>query len=170
MFGLGHGGLESMVLTSGLTAIMLFNVQSLISGGLDQVPADQRLPVAEQLATISAQPLLFPFLAAFERLWTMPIQVALSVVVLQVFVRRNLVWLWIAIGAHAVVDLIAVAVPQLAGNSVRTMVLSELVVAGWGVLPQFVIWRLRETSITAGSIALMPRSASPDLTRSARGI
>lgn len=51
----------------------------------------------------------------------MPIQVALSVLVLQVFVRKNLVWLWIAIGVHAMIDLGAIAVPQVAGVSLRTM-------------------------------------------------
>jgi acetoacetyl-CoA synthetase len=44
-------------------------------------------------------------LAAFERLWTLPIQVAFSILVLQVFTRRSLVWLWLAIGGHALVDL-----------------------------------------------------------------
>jgi len=171
MFGLGHGGLESMVLTSSLTVLMLFNVQSLISGGTEQLAADQRARVAEQLATISAQPWFFPFLAAFERLWTLPIQVALSVLVLQVFVRRKLVWLWIAICVHALVDLVAVAVPQVAGTSVRTMVLSELIVAVWRVLALFVLWRLRETSTTAPSVGPLPHgAAAPDLRPSARGI
>lgn len=82
---------------------------------------------------IAAQPWLFPLLAAFERLWTLPIQVALSVVVRQVLVRHNLARLWLAIGAHPLVDLVAVGLTQLAGASIATMLFSELIVAVWAL-------------------------------------
>jgi uncharacterized membrane protein YhfC len=143
MYGVGHGGLESMVLTAGLALIMLFNVQALLSGGLDQVPAEQRPRVAQQLAIIAAQPWLFPLLAAFERLCTLPIQVALSVLVLQVFVRDSINWLWLAVAAHAAVDLVAVSVPQLLASSIGATLLTEVTVAVWGLLALYLIWALR---------------------------
>src|SRR5215468_794993 len=81
MYGLGHGGLESIVLVGGLAVLSLVNILVLSSTGLSSIPAAQRTQVAQQLAAIGAQPAWFPLLAAWERLWTMPIQVALSVLV-----------------------------------------------------------------------------------------
>jgi len=36
MYGIGHGGLESMLLIGGLALATLINMQVLASGGLDQ--------------------------------------------------------------------------------------------------------------------------------------
>jgi uncharacterized membrane protein YhfC len=55
-------------------------------------------------------------LSACERLWTAPIQVALSVIVLQVLRRGRLIWLLWTVPGHAVVDLVAVGLQQLLGT------------------------------------------------------
>jgi hypothetical protein len=78
------------------------------------------------------------------------------VLVLQVFVRKNLAWLWLAIGAHALVDLVAVAVPQLAGVSLSTMLLSELIVAAWGVIALIIVWKLRDRTPLSSTAASGP--------------
>jgi uncharacterized membrane protein YhfC len=161
MFGLGHGGFESMVLTSGLMLLTVFNVQALLGGGLEQLPPEQRAPAADQLALIAAHPWLFPALAAFERLWTVPIQVAFSVLVLQVFVRGSLSWLWLAIAAHTVVDLVAVGLPQLLGQSITTMLLTEAVVAGWGIIGLWIIWALRDPVPRSATVSPPVPSAAP---------
>src|SRR5258705_10195637 len=47
--------------------------------------------------------------------WTIPAQVAFSVIVLQVFRRGSILWLGLAILAYAVCDFVTVAMVQLLG-------------------------------------------------------
>jgi uncharacterized membrane protein YhfC len=147
MYGLGHGGLESILLVGGLAILGLISVVALSSINLDSLPAAQRTAAAQQLHAISTQPGWFPLLGAWERLWTIPVQVALSVMVLQVFRRGNIGWLWLAVLAHAVVDGVAVAVPQLIGSSIDTVhtdLIVEGIVAVFGLIALRIIFALRD--------------------------
>src|SRR5579871_368416 len=56
MFGIGHGGLESVVLVGGLMVLGLVSLWTAANGGLNQLPDDQRAAAAQQLQTLSAQP------------------------------------------------------------------------------------------------------------------
>ena len=47
-------------------------------------------------------------LGALERLLVLPIQIALTIMVLQVFLRGQIRWLWLAIGWHALLNAVAV--------------------------------------------------------------
>src|ERR1041385_7500796 len=83
-------------------------------------------------------------LGAWERLWTVPIQVAFSVIVLQVFRRGKLAWLLWAILGHAFVDLVAVGLQQILGPGLTSSLVIEAVVAVFGLMALWIIWRLRE--------------------------
>ncbi len=144
MYGIGHGGLESMVLIGALGLLTLLNLVVLSSINLNSLPASQHDQVVQQLKALSAQPGWFPLLALWERLWTIPVQVALSVIVLQVFRRNNINWLWLAILAHAVVDFVSVALLQVLGASTGAYLLVELIVAIFGATGVLVIWKLRD--------------------------
>ncbi len=144
MYGLGHGGLESIVLVGGLTLVGLINLWSIASGGLAQLPEDQRALAAQQLQVLNSQPGWAALLSAWERLWTVPIQVAFSVVVLQVFRRGKLTWLLWAVLGHAFVDLVAVALQQLLGPGLGSSLIIEGVVALFGLIAVWIIWRLRD--------------------------
>jgi uncharacterized membrane protein YhfC len=52
MYGLGHGGLESILLVGGLAILSLINIIILSSIGLNSIPVAQRAQVAQQLAAI----------------------------------------------------------------------------------------------------------------------
>jgi uncharacterized membrane protein YhfC len=147
MYGLGHGGLESIVLVGGLTLIGLVNLWSIASGGLTQLPEDQRALAAQQIATLNAQPGWAALLSAWERLWTVPIQVAFSVIVLQVFRRGRLIWLLWAILGHAFVDLVAVGLQQVLGPGFGSSLVIEGVVAVFGLTAVWIIWRLRDVPV-----------------------
>jgi uncharacterized membrane protein YhfC len=154
MYGIGHGGLESMLLVGGLLLLTLINVitiTSRLSTNPNAFSASQLALIKHQLAAINAMPTWIPLLAAWERLWTVPVHIALSVVVLQVFRRGNIAWLWLAILAHAVVDFIAVATPEVLGAGVQTSLLVEGIVAIFGLIGIWVIWKLRDPSETASS-------------------
>ena len=145
MYGIGHGGLESMVLVGGGILLTVLNVIVLSVTNLNSLPASQHALIVHQLATINAQPWWLSLAGAWERFWTLFIHIALSVVVLQVFRRSSIVWLWLAVLAHAVVDFTTVIIPQLIGASVSSTLLTEGLVAIFGILSVIVIWRLRES-------------------------
>ncbi len=149
MFGLGHEGLESMLLIGGQLALSLVNLIILTTIPVDSLPAAQRPAIVRQIAAINAQPFWFPLLSAWERLWSFPLQVALAVIVLQVFLRRQLRWLFVAILCHAVIDFVALALPQAFGHHPAVTLLVEGIVCVIGLAGVWVIWRLREPSEAA---------------------
>ncbi len=145
MYGLGHGGLESILLVAGLTLGNLITLLVLSVVGLDALPAPRRAQVAQLFAAIGAQPGWFPLLGAWERLWALAIQVALSVMVLQVFRHGRIRWLGLAIAAHAVVDGVSVALPQALGaGQVRSSVVVEAIIAIFGITGLWIIRALRD--------------------------
>ncbi len=151
MYGLGHGGLESILLVGGLSLLTLVNVVVLSSINLSALPAAQHAQVIQQINAINAEPGWLPILGAWERLWTLPVQVALSVIVPQVFRRRNILWLVLAILAHAVFDFVTVALVQVLGaGRISTNLIVELIVALVGLGAIWVIWALRDKTVVLG--------------------
>lgn len=145
MYGVGHGGLESILLVGGLSLLTLINLVALSSMSIESLPEQQRLVVTQQLAQLSALPDWTPLVGAYERLLTLPVQVALSVLVLQVFRRGNLAWLWVAILGHAAVDLAAVGpTTMFVLPGMLSILLPEAVVTVSGLIGLWVIWRLRD--------------------------
>lgn len=107
MYGLGHGGIEAILLV-GLSNLVGFAILLFYPAVQRILPAEVSGALVQQVAVLSAYPDWFPLLAAWERLWTLPVHVALSVVVLQVFRRANIRWLWLAILLHTAVNLVVV--------------------------------------------------------------
>jgi uncharacterized membrane protein YhfC len=108
MAGAGHGGMEAMIL--GIIVLYTF-FQLFALRGADLsliIPAD-RLPLVEsQVAeywSVTWYASLLPF---WERAFTIPVHIALSVIVLQVFLRRQVRWLFFAIAFHTILNALAV--------------------------------------------------------------
>ncbi|HEY1348717.1 MAG TPA: YhfC family glutamic-type intramembrane protease [Ktedonobacteraceae bacterium] len=144
MFGLGHEGLESLVLVGGVQLLTLLSLALFGAVNVNDLPADQRQAVSQLFVTINAQPGWFPLLSAWERLWSFPLQVMLSVIVLQVFLRHDLRWLFLAILLHALIDFLVLALPQAAGSSIATTLMVEGIVCLAGLFGIWVIWRLHQ--------------------------
>ncbi|MFP2963884.1 YhfC family intramembrane metalloprotease [Myxococcus sp. 1LA] len=102
-FGAGHGGLESALLVGGLAALGLVNVIALSRLDPSTLPLkpEQVAQVVEAKATIAALDWWMPLLGAYERLGGMAVHIALTVVVLQRFIRDEVKWYWFAVAAHA---------------------------------------------------------------------
>jgi uncharacterized membrane protein YhfC len=150
MYGLGHGGFESIVLVGGLTLLGLINLLALSSVDLATLPLtdEQRELARQQLAAVAAQPDWLPLAGAWERLWTLPFHVALSVIVVQVFRRGQMRWLWLAIATHTLVNLIAAGIaPVLALQGMAAILIPEVIVMLAGIAGLWVIWRLREGNV-----------------------
>ncbi len=147
MFGLGHGGIESILLV-GLSNLINFAVllcYPLLQGIL---PGEIGGQLAQMVATISSYPNWYPLLAAWERLWTVPVHVALSVVVLQVFRRKQTRWLWLAILLHTAVNLVIVGLStwiKLPGVDSALLSSALVLLAGAGAV--WLALRLREKNI-----------------------
>ncbi|HMK72505.1 MAG TPA: YhfC family glutamic-type intramembrane protease, partial [Myxococcaceae bacterium] len=122
MFGLGHGGLEAILL-AGLPFVGL-----LVAWGM---AASGKLSSAPALAAIRQQTHDLGFftaqLAVLERASAMAMHVGLALIVLQCFTRRSLGWLFLAILIHAGVDTAGVLIAGRIGRWV------EIPIAALGV-------------------------------------
>jgi uncharacterized membrane protein YhfC len=114
MYGAGHGGLESMLLVGGLVILGLVNVIALANTDFSQLnlPPDQLAQIELARQQIAALEWWTPLLGAYERFVTLFFQIALSILVLQTFLRHSWLWLVAAIALHAGVDFAAVVLAQ----------------------------------------------------------
>lgn len=139
MLGAGHGGIEAILLglillINNFTLLMVVNNPNL----MNSIPADQHaliLSAADQMRQLSWYETL---LGAVERLFAVTAHLALSVIVLQVFLRRSIRWLFLAIGFHTFLNAVALIVAQRWGNYA-----SEGALALITLLSLFIIFRLR---------------------------
>jgi uncharacterized membrane protein YhfC len=173
MYGIGHGGLESVVLVGLLSsALSLINILVIQSLDITTLPAAQQAALHDQFATLAAQPAWLPLLGGYERLCAIAFHIAMSIVVLQAFRRGRIRWLWYAVGLHFLFDFGAVALAT--GLSKLTTGLSSTMIAliaeGWvtlfAVLSLWLIFTLRDDTAprnenTASASMSLPRDA-PD--------
>jgi uncharacterized membrane protein YhfC len=164
MYGIGHGGLESMLFVGGSLLLTLYNIVLLSITGMRLLPVSQRILAFQRLASINAQPAWTALLPAWERLWTVPVHIALSVIVLQVFLRRNILWLWLAVLLHAMVDFTAAILPVWLGSSLNTSLIVEGAVMIFGLLGLWVVWRLRSSAAPTVTEGGVPEPTAPDST------
>ena len=112
VLGSGHGGIESILL--GFLFFLTFvQLVALRDADLSKiVPADQLALAQQQVEAFWSAPLLSTILGGLERVFALCFHLSASVIVLQVFIRRQILWLFLAIGWHAFVDALAVyAIP-----------------------------------------------------------
>jgi uncharacterized membrane protein YhfC len=120
IFGAGHGGAEAIILGA-LALYAFFQLSALRGVDLATVlPAEQVELGRAQVESYWAVPWHLALAGAVERVLALCVQTSLAVLVLQAFVRRNLVWLAGAMGWHTVVDALAV-VGVVRGWSVYTI-------------------------------------------------
>jgi uncharacterized membrane protein YhfC len=108
VLGSGHGGAEAIIL--GILALFtLFQMVALRSTDLSKIIPPEQLGLAQQQVTAFwSAPWYATLLGAVERAFTLVFHLSASVIILQVFTRRQIRWLFIAILWHATVDAVAV--------------------------------------------------------------
>lgn len=108
MLGAGHGGVEAILL--GLLGAINVGALALLQRGmfLSVIPPEQLPLLQEQITAVFATPMPMILLGAAERLFALCVHLALSLLVMQVLVRKQLRWLWLAILWHALLDATAV--------------------------------------------------------------
>ncbi len=113
-FGIGHGGIEALVLV-GLTYVNNIVLSIMINQGLfDSIIAPQL--GAETAAFVKSQltglpPVTF-LLGGLERLLTMIIHIALSLLVLYAVIHKKIAFLFYAILLHTMLNALAVIIAQ----------------------------------------------------------
>lgn len=108
LFGSGWGGIEAMFV--GIIILLNFLIFAALRTqdltGL--LPPEQLAPLQEASTAYWSISWYDSMLGALERVLVIPIQIALTIMVLQVFIRGQSRWLWLAIGWHWLLDLVAV--------------------------------------------------------------
>ncbi len=115
MMGAGHGGAESILL--GLLGALNVSILFGYRAGYFQtlIPSEQAPQVQAVLNQMSTMPWFEALFGALERVFVLVIQMALSLMVMQVFTRGKLRWLFLAVIWHALIDGLVVVTVSLSG-------------------------------------------------------
>ena len=145
MMGLGHGGIEAMliavVLAASISSLIFFSESN--EASIELIP-EQAAALEKQISLLADSPLL-TLAPLVERIIALALQVSLSVIVLQAFVKRNWLYVLAAIIIHATFDFIAV----YASAKIDNIWILEAILALL-TLP-LVRWTWRQRPDTAGS-------------------
>lgn len=139
MLGAGHGGIEAALIGA---AVMLTFLNLLAARNLDlaTIYSGEQLSLAQQQVSAYWGAAWYePLAGALERSFTIPAQIAFSILVLQVFTRRQIRWLWIAVFWHALIDAGAVYL-----NGTYGVWVTEAALGGMALINLVLIWRLRQ--------------------------
>jgi uncharacterized membrane protein YhfC len=136
MTGVGHGGAEA-ILFVGVPVLLAF-----VNMSVARLPAIQTALTPVQVELVDAYwsiPWYAALLGALERFFTIPVQIALAVIVLQAFLRGQGIWVWLAVLYHAFIDAIAVFAARNIG-----VYWTEAVIGFFALLSVIIIFVLRQ--------------------------
>jgi uncharacterized membrane protein YhfC len=126
--GAGHGGCEAIILGV-LLISALFEMIKLRHADLSKIlPPDKVQEVQEELDAYWSLTWYESLMPAVERVSALTFHVGAAVLVLQVFLRRNLWWLGAAIAFHATIDAIAVVASVQKWNVLVTEALLAILI------------------------------------------
>ena len=109
LFGAGWGGMEAIIFFAILLLINYVVFMVLRTVDLSTMLSPEQLfPLQEGLNLFWGVAWYDSLLGALERILVLPIQIALTILVLQVFIRQQSRWLWLAIAWHTLVNAVAV--------------------------------------------------------------
>lgn len=154
MVGAGHGGIEAILLgTLGLInfVILLGLREGYFQGILAAVPEDQLYLVEEQIDALFGVPASMALLGAVERVFALLLHLSASLLVMQVFVRRQLRWLGAGILWHAIIDGVLVYAALVWG-----VVTAEFVLGGLSLISLVIIFWLRQPEPVASEQEPLP--------------
>lgn len=104
LLGAGHGGAEAILLGL-LSLYTLLNIWVLTGQNLFEIyPAEQAALAQRQLTEYWSQPWYLPLLGTAERVFTIIFHIAASLLVLQAFLRNQILWVWLTVLWHALMD------------------------------------------------------------------
>ena len=154
MLGAGHGGIEAILL--GIYVLYIF-LQMAALRNMDLAQAfspEQAATLQQQLQVYWSVPWYTTLAGALERFNALIFHLTASVLVLQVFLRKQMRWLWLAIFWHAALDALAV------GLASRGILVVEGMLAAFTLVNVGVLYALRrsgmETAVDRGLLFHLP--------------
>lgn len=115
LLGAGHGGVEALFV-AGIILLTYLNMVTLRGQDLTAFASgDQLEALRQQFSFYWSAPWHMSLLGALERALAIPVHVALSILILQVFIRGQSRWLWLAILWHAMSNAVALYVLNIGG-------------------------------------------------------
>jgi uncharacterized membrane protein YhfC len=156
--GSGHGGAEAIILGI-LVLVTFFQLSAYRNVDLTAIVPSAQLATAQaQIASYWATPWYATLLGAVERFFTIPTHIALSVIVLQTFIRKQWFWVWLAVLYHAFLDASIVFLLKPLG-----MYWIEALVGGFAVLSMIIIFSLRQSEPDVPQSVSVSRAPVPTL-------
>jgi uncharacterized membrane protein YhfC len=141
MMGAGHGGIEAILLGVYVLYILLQMV-ALRNMDLTQAFTPERAAtLQQQMQLFWSVPWYQTMTGALERFFALIFHMTASVLVLQVFLRKQWRWLWLAILWHAALDALAV------GLAARGALVVEGMLAAFTVVDVCVLYALRRSGM-----------------------
>lgn len=151
MLGMGHGGIEAILLgaLAGINAV----VMSAMHRGklLAQIPEGQLPLVQQQIEMVLSLPWYDILLGALERAFAICVHLALSLLVLQLFVRGQKRWWWAAVAWHTLLNATAVFM-VVRWNAYVT----ELAIGVFALLSLGIVFWLRSPEPVAPELEPLP--------------
>jgi len=144
MYGAGHGGIEAILL--GVVALTTFATMIALKNNPNQLAGlepDKLAQTQQYLTTYWSATWYESLMGAVERVFSLTIQISLAVMVMQVFLRENKSWLWIAMGWHWLVN--AVSVWSL--GHFQNILITELIIGVLALTSLMIILYLRPVPV-----------------------
>lgn len=115
--GIGHGGTEAIILgvLAALAFVNMMAYRYMDLSTIPSIPPEQLELAKQQVEAYWATPPYLAILGFVERVFTMCLHVALSVMVMYGLVSKNAIWFWLAVLWHTIVDAAAVYLVQNIG-------------------------------------------------------
>jgi uncharacterized membrane protein YhfC len=159
MLGSGWGGAEAII----LGILVLINYAVMVAAQVGDIssliPEGQAALLDQQIAVYWSLPWYDTLLGALERAFALTVQICLSVMVVQVFIRKNILWLFIAIGWHALVDALAVYLV-----STTSAYVTEAVIGITAIISLVVIYALRQPEYAREEPQIISQPTPSDMT------
>jgi uncharacterized membrane protein YhfC len=150
MMGAGHGGIEAIVLGVYVLYVLLQMV-ALRNMDLTQAFTPERAAILQQqIQLFWGIPWYQTMTGALERFLALIFHLTASVLVLQVFLRKQWRWLWLAIFWHAALDALAV------GLAARGTLVVEGMLAAFTVVELCVLYVLRRSGMEPEALDATP--------------
>lgn len=134
LLGAGHGGIEALFV-AGLIIVAYLSMVTLRGQDLAAFASGEQLDALNtQFTAYWSASWPMSMLGALERALTLPVHVALSILVLQVFVRGQGRWLWLAVGWHALLNAAALYVLNFWGPYASEGAIAVLSLGSLGII------------------------------------
>ena len=109
LFGSGWGGIEAIIFYVVVLSLNYIIFTALRTQDLsNQLSPEQLAPLQQGMNLFWSVSWYDSLLGAVERIFVLPIQISLTILVLQVFTRGQSRWLWIAIAWHTLLDAVVI--------------------------------------------------------------